>query len=57
MDVDTGTGVATIGPGARLGNVALELFRQGERAMAHGICPGYEIPSSPNKRFETLLTS
>ncbi|KAF8853592.1 FAD-binding domain-containing protein [Acephala macrosclerotiorum] len=35
--------VATVGPGARLGNVALSLFEQGERAMAHGICPGVGI--------------
>jgi len=34
------SGIATIGPGARLGNVALALYDQGERAMAHGICPG-----------------
>lgn len=32
--------VATIQPGARLGSVALELFRQGQRAIAHGSCPG-----------------
>jgi hypothetical protein len=31
---------ASIGPGARLGNVALALFNQSGRAMAHGICPG-----------------
>lgn len=39
--VDGGSQVATVGPGARLGNVALALFEQGERALAHGICPGY----------------
>lgn len=39
-DVDTATGIATVGPGARLGNVALALFDQAERALAHGICPG-----------------
>ena len=31
---------AVIGPGARLGNIALDLFNQSGRAMAHGICPG-----------------
>jgi hypothetical protein len=41
--VDGGSQVATVGPGARLGNVALALFAQGERALAHGICPGYEF--------------
>jgi FAD/FMN-containing dehydrogenase len=38
--VDPSTYVASIGPGARLGNVALNLFKQNGRAMAHGICPG-----------------
>ncbi|KUJ09586.1 FAD-binding domain-containing protein [Mollisia scopiformis] len=41
--VDSATNVATIGPGARLGNIALDLYAQGERAMAHGICPGVGI--------------
>ncbi|CZR66617.1 related to reticuline oxidase precursor; berberine bridge enzyme [Phialocephala subalpina] len=41
--VDPVTNIATVGPGARLGNVALSLFEQGERAMAHGICPGVGI--------------
>jgi FAD/FMN-containing dehydrogenase len=39
--VDPMTNIATIGPGARLGNVALDLFAQGQRALAHGTCPGY----------------
>jgi FAD/FMN-containing dehydrogenase len=38
--VDPSTYIASIGPGARLGNVALDLFNQSGRAMAHGICPG-----------------
>lgn len=38
--VDSKTNFATVGPGARLGNVALALFNQGGRAMSHGICPG-----------------
>jgi FAD/FMN-containing dehydrogenase len=38
--VDRSTYVASIGPGARLGNIALDLFNQSGRAMAHGICPG-----------------
>ncbi|KAG4441737.1 hypothetical protein IFR05_002780 [Cadophora sp. M221] len=41
--VDRKTNVATIGPGARLGNVALALFEQGERALPHGVCPGVGI--------------
>jgi FAD/FMN-containing dehydrogenase len=38
--VEPSTYHASIGPGARLGNVALALFNQSGRAMAHGICPG-----------------
>lgn len=38
--LDNSTNVASIGPGARLGNVALALFNQGGRAISHGVCPG-----------------
>jgi FAD/FMN-containing dehydrogenase len=38
--LDNATNIATIGPGARLGNVALGLFDQGGRAISHGVCPG-----------------
>jgi FAD/FMN-containing dehydrogenase len=38
--VDPDSNIATIGPGARLGNVALDLFAQGGRALAFGLCPG-----------------
>ena len=38
--LDNGTQTARIGPGARLGNVAIELFGQGGRAIAAGVCPG-----------------
>lgn len=31
---------ATVQPGARLGHVAVELYDQGKRAIAHGSCPG-----------------
>ncbi|KAH7400197.1 hypothetical protein BKA64DRAFT_477161 [Cadophora sp. MPI-SDFR-AT-0126] len=41
--VDRKTNVAAVGPGARLGNVAVALFEQGERAMAHGVCPGVGV--------------
>ena len=37
--VDLSTKVATVGPGARLGNVALDLFAQGGRALPYGLCP------------------
>lgn len=37
--LDTGTNVASIGPGALLGKVATELYDQGGRALSHGTCP------------------
>lgn len=46
IKVDAATNIATVGPGARLGNTALALYNQGKRAFAHGICPGYVYPSS-----------
>jgi hypothetical protein len=36
--VDSSTGIAMIGPGNRLGNVALALNDKG-RALPHGTCP------------------
>ncbi|EPE27842.1 FAD-binding protein [Glarea lozoyensis ATCC 20868] len=33
-------GTARIEPGARLGNVVVELYNQGRRAISHGSCPG-----------------
>ena len=39
ISVDNATGIATIGGGQRLGDVALGLFEQGERALSHGTCP------------------
>ena len=38
--VDNTTGIATVGAGVRLGNLALGLFNQGKRAVPHGTCPG-----------------
>jgi FAD/FMN-containing dehydrogenase len=35
--------VATVGAGVRLGNLALEVFAQGRRALPHGVCPGVGI--------------
>lgn len=40
VTLDTKTNIATIQPGARLGHVATELFKQGKRAFSHGTCPG-----------------
>lgn len=54
--VDPATNIATIGPGARLGNVALDLFAQGERALAFGLCPGQVLsPSDLPSDLTTLL--
>jgi FAD/FMN-containing dehydrogenase len=39
ISVDRDTHVATIGAGARLGDVARELFDNGGRAISHGSCP------------------
>ena len=33
-------GIASIGPGGRLGNVATALYNQGKKAISHGTCPG-----------------
>jgi FAD/FMN-containing dehydrogenase len=40
VKVDPNTFIATIGPAARLGNIAIALFNQSGRALAHGLCPG-----------------
>lgn len=40
VSLDNSTGIATIGPGARLGNVAQSLYSQGKAAFSHGTCPG-----------------
>ncbi|KFY77009.1 hypothetical protein V499_03529 [Pseudogymnoascus sp. VKM F-103] len=37
------TGIATIGPGARLGDVATRIYNQGKRAFSHGTCPGVGV--------------
>lgn len=39
ISLDVNTHVATIGAGARLGDVARELFDNGGRAISHGSCP------------------
>ncbi|KAK7993514.1 hypothetical protein PG989_006895 [Apiospora arundinis] len=36
-------GIAKVGGGVRLGNLALRLFKQGERALSHGTCPSVGI--------------
>lgn len=39
IEVDHATNIATVGAGARLGNVASGLYTQGGRAISHGSCP------------------
>lgn len=36
-------GVAQVGGGARLGNIATGIYNQSERALPHGVCPGVGI--------------
>lgn len=40
ISVDSETGIATVGGGVRLGNLALGIFNQAQRALPHGTCPG-----------------
>ncbi|CAO2648425.1 Nn.00g076920.m01.CDS01 [Neocucurbitaria sp. VM-36] len=43
IQLDKGTGVATVGGGVRLGNLADGIFNQGNAALSHGTCPGVGI--------------
>lgn len=43
ISVDTNTHIATIGAGARVGDVARELFDNGGRAISHGSCPAVGV--------------
>ncbi|KAK3940858.1 Glucooligosaccharide oxidase [Diplogelasinospora grovesii] len=43
ISLDDSTGVATVGAGVRLGNLALGIWNQGKRALAHGTCPSVGI--------------
>ena len=38
-----GNGVASVGGGVRLGNMALAIYDQAKRALPHGTCPGVGI--------------
>lgn len=38
--LDKETGIARVQGGARLGHVASELYKQGNRGFSHGTCPG-----------------
>ncbi|KAK3350342.1 hypothetical protein B0T25DRAFT_592249 [Lasiosphaeria hispida] len=41
--VDGATGIAKVGGGVRLGNLALGIWEQGRRALGHGTCPGVGV--------------
>ncbi|KAI4241542.1 MAG: hypothetical protein L6R40_004522 [Gallowayella cf. fulva] len=38
-----GPGIAQVGGGVRLGNLATGIYNQGKRALPHGVCPGVGI--------------
>jgi FAD/FMN-containing dehydrogenase len=42
INVDS-NGVATVGAGVRLGNLALGIYNKAKRALPHGTCPGVGI--------------
>lgn len=43
IQLNKDTGVATVGGGVRLGNLADGIFNQGNAAVSHGTCPGVGI--------------
>lgn len=43
VTLDAATGIASVGAGLRLGNMATKLFQLGQRGLPHGTCPGVGI--------------
>ncbi|KAH3955534.1 hypothetical protein HBI56_018940 [Parastagonospora nodorum] len=43
VQLDTSSGIATVGGGVRLGNLADALWNQGKASISHGTCPGVGI--------------
>ncbi|KAK4643840.1 hypothetical protein QC761_0072050 [Podospora bellae-mahoneyi] len=43
VSLDNRTGIAAVGGGVRLGNLAQGIWDQGRRALGHGTCPGVGI--------------
>ena len=43
VTLDQNTGIATVGGGVRLGNLADGILTQGNKALSHGTCPGVGI--------------
>ena len=57
ITVDSTTGIAAVGAGVRLGNLALGIYAQGQRALPHGNCPGSVVPDRCPWRAQADLTS
>jgi FAD/FMN-containing dehydrogenase len=43
VQVNNTTGIAEVGGGVRIGNLAQHIYDQGKRALSHGTCPGVGI--------------
>ncbi|PBP18328.1 glucooligosaccharide oxidase [Diplocarpon rosae] len=43
VELDPNTFIAKIGAGQRLGNIASQIYQQGQRGLPHGTCPGVGI--------------
>ena len=43
INVDATSGIAKVGGGVRLGNLALGIYNQSQRALPHGTCPGVGV--------------
>ncbi|PBP23526.1 glucooligosaccharide oxidase [Diplocarpon rosae] len=43
VELDPHTFIAKIGAGQRLGNIATQIYQQGQRGLPHGTCPGVGI--------------
>jgi hypothetical protein len=43
IQLDTSSGIATVGGGVRLGNLADGIWNQGKATLSHGTCPGVGI--------------
>ena len=56
ISVDPNTHIATIGPGNRLGNIALALNSAG-RALPHGTCPYVGVGGHAGKQLIDIKCS
>jgi len=44
-------GMANIGAGVRLGDMALSLYNQSGRALPHGTCPGIGLGGHASRKY------